>query len=123
LGAAPQRIVHGVSHRIQRFNPLASITGMYEDLSKSYYLKTCTNCSQREGYPVFKPYPEAFGKSEKRARDGAQPWCYECRRRALPSRDDPNAPGNRSRSRRYGPGKNNKSRRNVPVSNGHVKDG
>jgi len=61
------------------------ITG---DLSKSHYLKSCPNCSQREGYLVFKPYPEAFGESKKRSKGGAQSWCQECRTKQLPHKDE-----------------------------------
>jgi hypothetical protein len=51
------------------------------DLNKSHWQKSCPNCSRKVGTVVFKPYPEAFGQSEKRehTRDNAQSWCTECR--------------------------------------------
>ena len=51
----------------------------FGELGVSQWLKSCTRCSREEGQLVFKPYPKAFGRSDKRSRSGAQPQCYKCR--------------------------------------------
>ena len=84
--ATSKRSKTSASSTSERARPCASCG---EPLNRSRYspsrdLKSCPECSVRNGSHVFRPYPDAFGTSEMRASDeepeGPQSYCSACRR-------------------------------------------